>query len=259
MGFQGAVKVGTTAIDSRATVGARLARRARPVALPRPMLEVSGLRLSYGRRRVLDELSFSASMGELVAVTGISGAGKTTLLRLIHGQLRPDRGRLWVSGHPLHRRWFRGAEQVRRSAGFIFQDHRLLPRLTAFENVVFALQVGRPDTPIGVIKRAAREALEVVGLASARSQFPGQLSEGERQRVAVARAIAGRPPLILADEPTASLDEGSAGLVMTQLMAAAGAGSLVIVTSHHLDFSSSQVVHLPRLEAPPRKPRLRRR
>lgn len=251
--------MGTTAIDSRVPFRAGAARQARSVALPRPMLEISGLRKSYGRRRVVDELTFSASMGELVAVTGISGAGKTTLLQLIHGQVRPDQGSLWVSGHPLHRRWFRGAEHVRRTAGFIFQDHRLLPRLTAFENIVFALQVAKPDTPIDVIKRAAREALEVVGVEDVRDQFPAQLSAGERQRVAVARAIAGRPPLILADEPTASLDEGSAGLVINQLVAAASAGSLVIITAHHLDFSSSQVVHLPRLRAVPKKSRLKRR
>jgi cell division transport system ATP-binding protein len=258
LGRYGAAKMGTATIE-RPAVRTRTVRRARTVALPRPMLEIAALRKSYGRRRVLDELTFSASLGELVAVTGVSGAGKTTLLRLLYGQFRPDAGRLWVNGHPLHRRLLRGAEQVRRNAGFIFQDHRLLPRLTAIENVIFALQVQRPDVPFGVIKRAARESLEVLGLEEARNQFPVQLSEGERQRVAVARAMAGRPPLILADEPMASLDERNAQLVIDQLAAAANAGSLVIVSTHHLDFPSSQVVHLPRLEAKPRKSRLRRR
>lgn len=224
------------------------------------MLEISGLRKSFGRRPVLDELTFAASLGELVAVTGVSGAGKTTLLRLVHGQLRPDRGRLWVGGRALHRRWFRGAERVRRDTGFVFQDHRLLPRLTAFENVVFGVQVARPEVPFGTIKRAAHEALDSVGLTRAdQRSYPVELSEGERQRVAVARAIAGQPRLILADEPTASLDEGAAQLVMQQLAAAAGAGSLVIVATHHLDFSASQLVHLPRLETPERRRRLVRR
>jgi ABC-type ATPase involved in cell division len=237
------------------------ASRARLVALQRPLLELAGVRKAFGKRVVLEDLSFSASLGELVAVTGDSGAGKTTLLRLIHGQLRPDRGRVWVDGHPLHRRFLRGVERLRRESGFIFQDHRLLARLNAFENVVVGLQMARPDVPYGVLKRAAHEALEAVGLAAEEKKFASELSLGERQRVAVARALALRPRILLADEPTASLDEGNAGRVMELLAHAACEGAMVVVASHHLEFKAAQVVSLPRIPLParpPRRPRLPR-
>ena len=247
-------RVGSS-VGRRAPAIKRAAVRVKPVVLPRPLLEVAGLGKTFGRRVVLDDLSFSASLGEVVVVTGDSGAGKTTLLRLIHGQLRPDRGRVWVDGHPLHRRWRRGLDRVRRDAGFIFQDHRLLPRLTALENVVVALQMARPDVPFGVIRRAAGEALDAVGLAEDRKKFPLQLSLGERQRVAVARTLALQPRIVLADEPTASLDERNAGLVIDLLKQLASSGALVVVATHHLDFGASQVVSLPKLPVPPRAPR----
>ncbi|HEX6349335.1 MAG TPA: ATP-binding cassette domain-containing protein [Candidatus Dormibacteraeota bacterium] len=216
---------------------------------------MSGVRKTFGKRVVLDQLSFAASLGDVVAVVGDSGAGKTTLLRLIHGQLRPDRGQVWVDGHPLHRRFLRGVEHMRRDAGFIFQDHRLLPRLNALENVVVALQMARPDVPYGVIRRAANEALEQVGLGEDRAKFPAELSLGERQRVAVARTLALRPRLLLADEPTASLDETNAGRVLELLRHAACEGALVVVATHHLDFGAAQVLSLPRLPVPAKQPR----
>jgi ABC-type ATPase involved in cell division len=236
-------------------VAKRALGRVAPAVLPRPLLEISEVRKAFGKRVVLDQLSFSASLGDLVAVTGDSGAGKSTLLRLIHGQLRPDRGRVWVDGHPLHRRFLRGIERIRRDSGFIFQDHRLLPRLNALENVIVALQMARPDVPYGVIRRAAHEALEAVGLTEDQRKFPSELSLGERQRVAVARTVALRPRLVLADEPTASLDEGNATRVMELLSHAACEGALVVVATHHLDFGAAQVVSLPRLPVLPKKPR----
>jgi len=194
-------KVREEAAQRRAPVRKRAASRVKPAALQRPLLEIADVRKVFGKRVVLDQLTFSASLGELVAVTGDSGAGKSTLLRLIHGQLRPDRGRVWVDGHPLHRRFLRGIERLRRDSGFIFQDHRLLARLNAPENVIVALQMARPDVPYGVIRRAAHEALEAVGLAEDKRKFPVELSLGERQRVAVARTLALRPRLVLARHP----------------------------------------------------------
>jgi ABC-type ATPase involved in cell division len=232
----------------------RRASATRLRALPRPMLVLSGVRKSFGRRLVLDDLAFSGSLGDLVVITGDSGAGKTTLLRLIHGETRPDRGQLWVGGHPLHRRFLRGDESVRRDAGFIFQEHRLLPRLTALENVVYGVQVSRPDVPYGVIRRAAQEALEALDLGAAKGHFPDQLSAGERQRVAVARAVAGQPRLVLADEPTAAQDERTAGLVMRLLAAAADGGALVVLATHHFDLRCSVLVNLPKLGAVERRP-----
>jgi putative ABC transport system ATP-binding protein len=178
---------------------------------------------------------------------------------MIHGQVRPDRGRVWVDGHPLHRRFLRGVDRIRRDSGFIFQDHRLLVRLNALENVIVALQMARPDVPYGVIRRASHEALEAVGLAEEKGKFPSQLSLGERQRVAVARTLALQPRIVLADEPTASLDESNAARVMELLSHAACQGALVVIATHHLDFHAAQTVTLPRLAMAPKQPRRLRR
>src|SRR5581483_10495285 len=116
--------------------------------------------------------------GEMIEITGPSGAGKTTVLRLIHGQLRPTAGEVWVEGRALHRWWRRDLDRVRRDVAYIFQEQRLLPRLAA---------------------------LEALGVAHRQSAFPSELSAGERQRVAVARALATAPRIVLADEPFASI------------------------------------------------------
>ena len=199
----------------------------------------------FGRSPVLSDISISVSPGELVEVTGPSGAGKTTLLRLIHGQLRPNRGEVWVEGRGLHRWWRRGLGRIRRDVAFVYQEQRLLPRLTALENVVFALQVGDPELPHGAIKRRALDALRSFGLADRRRAYPHQLSAGERQRVAVARALSGRPKVLLADEPLASIDDDNARIVMRLLEEAAANGTAVIVATHRPTFSADRVLRLP--------------
>ena len=165
-------------------------------------------------------------------MSGPSGAGKTTLLRLLHGQLRPRSGEVWVDGHPFHRRWLRGVARVRRNTGFVFQDSRLLPRLTAFENVVFALEVADPLVPKSMVRRRAKEMLEAVGLGRRANAYPDQLSGGEKQRVAIARALAPKPALLLVDEPISSLDDRRAEVVLRELLAAAEQGATVIITTH---------------------------
>lgn len=198
----------------------------------RPLVDVVRATHSFGKSVALREVSFSLAAGELAFVRGPSGAGKTTLLRLLHGQLRPRRGEVWVAGQPFHRRWLRGVDGVRRRTGFVFQDHRLLPRLTAFENVVFALQVVDPLVPYGMVRRRAVEVLESVGLGRRAHAYPPELSGGERQRVAVARALAPQPSLLLVDEPISALDEKRAEQVMRLLLAAARRGAAVLVTAH---------------------------
>src|ERR1700694_3209542 len=110
-----------------------------PTVESRPLVQVVGASHFFGEVAALSNLNLSLAEGEVGFVSGPSGAGKTTLLRLLHGQLRARNGEVWVDGHPFHRRWLRGIGRVRRNTGFVFQDFRLLPRLTAFENVVFAL------------------------------------------------------------------------------------------------------------------------
>jgi ABC-type ATPase involved in cell division/cell division protein FtsX len=214
-------------------------------AAPQPVVKLTRVSKLFGRTTVLSDISISVAPGELVEVTGPNGAGKTTLLRLVHGQLRPNRGEVWVEGRGLHRWWRRGLGRIRRDVAFVYQEQRLLPRLTALENLVFALQLVDPEVPHGTIKRRALEALEALGLAHRRRAYPHQLSAGERQRVAVARALSGRPKVLLADEPLASIDDRNAEIVMRLLEDAAANGTAVIVATHQPTFSANRVLRLP--------------
>ena len=214
---------------------------------PKPVaaVRISHVTKSFGRTAVFADVNFSVAKGELVEITGPSGAGKTTLLRLIHGQLRPTRGQVWVGGRGLHKWWRRGLGRIRREVAFIYQEQRLLPRLNALENLVYALMLVDPTVPNGRIRRRALEALETFGLAGRRKAYPSQLSAGERQRVAVARALASRPRVILADEPLAAIDDQNAKLVKRMLEEAAASGTTVIVATHKPTFQAGRVLRLP--------------
>ncbi len=239
--------VQTVASGARPTNGVAAAHRpgTNGAVTPRPVVRVSRVSKLFGRTSVLSDISLSVAPGELVEVTGPSGAGKTTLLRLVHGQLRPNRGEVWVDGRGLHRWWRRGLGRIRRDVAFVYQEQRLLPRLTALENVVFALQVGDPAVPHRTIKRRALAALEALSLANRRRAYPHQLSAGERQRVAVARALSGRPTVLLADEPLASIADDNAQIVMRLLEEAAANGTAVIVATHKPTFTADRVLQLP--------------
>jgi putative ABC transport system ATP-binding protein len=158
-----------------------------------------------GTVAVLKGVSLGLARGEVVALEGPSGSGKTTLLFILGCMLTPSSGRVVIEGRPVDSsRPGRLAEVRKRSIGFVFQHFHLIPALTAAENVEYALNlrglVGRPA------RREADRALDAVGLLSRRQARPRALSGGQKQRVAIARALAGRAPVLLADEPTASLD-----------------------------------------------------
>ena len=212
---------------------------------PQPVVKLTHVFKLFGRTSVLNNISISVAPGEIVEVTGPSGSGKTTLLRLIHGQLRPNRGEVWVEGHGLHRWWRRGLGRIRREVAFVYQEQRLLPRLTALENLVFAMQISDPEVPHRTIRRQALDALEGLSLGHRRGAYPHQLSAGERQRVAVARALSGRPRVLLADEPLASIDDDNAQIVMRLLEEAAANGAAVIVATHHPTLAAHRVLRLP--------------
>jgi putative ABC transport system ATP-binding protein len=153
------------------------------------------------------------NVGEVLALYGKSGSGKTTLLNLLAGLDRPTRGRIEIEGHDLETLGERGRTQLRRSRiGFVFQFFNLLPTLTAFENVFLSLEMTGKLDP-----QAARDALEAVGLEGKERRFPHELSGGEQQRVAVARAIVKEPAIILADEPTGNLDTRTGDRVLELL------------------------------------------
>ncbi len=188
-----------------------------------------------GRVPVLAEASFAIQAGGFTALTGPSGSGKTTLLSLLGGLDVADAGRLTVAGEELTALGRRGrAAFRRRQVGFVFQGFHLLPTLTVQENVEAGLE------PAGLDRREARAraaaALERVGMGDKAERFPHELSGGEQQRVAVARACAKEPPLLLADEPTGNLDAEAGSAVMDLIQAAAGgdgtAGRTVIVVTH---------------------------
>ena len=214
-------------------------------ATVQPAVKLAHVDKSFGKTAVLKEINLSVAAGQLVEIVGPSGSGKTTLLRLVHGQLRPSSGKVWVEGRGLHRWWRRGLGQVRRDVAFVFQEHHLLPRLTAFENLTLALQVTDSQLPFKAIKRRALETLDSMGLAHKRNAYPRQLSAGERQRIAVGRALAARPRVILADEPMASIDDDNARIVMRLLEDAAAGGTAVIIASHRHTFPSSRILRLP--------------
>jgi ABC-type ATPase involved in cell division/cell division protein FtsX len=212
---------------------------------PAPLIKLSAVRKLFGKRAVIDKLDLAVAPGELVEVTGPSGAGKTTLLRLLHGQLRPSGGEVWVAGRALHKWWRRDLDRIRRDVSFLFQEQRLLGRLTAMENVVLGLMVNEPATSYGEIQQRASGALDALGVGHRRDAYPHQLSAGERQRVAVARALVGRPRVLLADEPFTAIDRDNAQVVARMLEEAAAHGTAVVVAMHQPSGRATRVVRLP--------------
>jgi cell division transport system ATP-binding protein len=178
----------------------------------------------------LREVSFLINKGEFVVLTGASGAGKTTLLRLLYRDDLPSEGDVEVLGHslvPMHRSQI---SALRRSIGVVFQDAKLLPVRTVYENVAFVLRV--LGTPRREITARAFDALRAVGLSSRAQAYPPQLSQGEAQRAALARAIVRRPPLLLADEPTGNLDESMAGEIIDVLKDIGAGGTTIVLATH---------------------------
>ena len=178
----------------------------------------------------LREVSFRINKGEFVVLTGPSGAGKTTLLRLLYRDDLPSEGDVEVLGASLVGMGRSQVAALRRSIGVVFQDAKLLPVRTVYENVAFVLRV--LGTPRRDITARAFDALRVVGLSSRAQAYPAQLSQGEAQRAALARAIVRRPPLLLADEPTGNLDESMAAEIVGVLKDIGAGGTTIVLATH---------------------------
>jgi cell division transport system ATP-binding protein len=178
----------------------------------------------------LREVSFRINKGEFVVLTGPSGAGKTTLLRLLYRDDIPSEGDVEVLGASLVSMGRTQVAALRRSIGVVFQDSKLLPVRTVYENVAFVLRV--LGTPRREITARAFDALRVVGLSSRAQAYPAQLSQGEAQRAALARAIVRRPPLLLADEPTGNLDESMAAEIVGVLKDIGAGGTTIVLATH---------------------------
>jgi cell division transport system ATP-binding protein len=184
-------------------------------------------------RPALDAISLEIEKGEFVFLVGASGSGKSTFLRLVLREERATSGTVFVAGKDVAQLSNWKVPQLRRQIGTVFQDFRLLPNKTVHENVAFALEVtGRPTH---VIRRVVPEVLELVGLAGKEERYPSELSGGEQQRVAVARAFVNRPAILIADEPTGNLDPNTSVGIMKLLDRINRTGTTVVMATHDAD------------------------
>ncbi len=193
----------------------------------------------------LRSISLGIDPGEFVFLVGPTGTGKSTLLKLLYRDEVPSGGRVCVAGCEVTRLAPSRVAALRRSLGVVFQDFKLLPQRTAFENVAFALRA--IGTPPAAIRPRVESALELVGLAARAQAFPWELSGGEQQRISIARAIVNDPPLLLADEPTGNLDPNSSWDIVQLLSQINLRGTTVIVTTHNktiVDILRRRVVQL---------------
>jgi putative ABC transport system ATP-binding protein len=210
------------------------------------MLSIQGLARRFGQRPILDGLDLVLATGEYVAVVGESGAGKSTLLNLVAGLDRPDAGRIVIGGEDITRLDEDARTRLRRRrVGFVFQAFHILPHLTIAQNVELPLVL----LGIGPAERRERtmDLLAAVGLGERGGSPPRELSGGELQRVAVARALVHRPALVLADEPTGNLDPDTADVVL-QLLARTiktqGAAGILVTHSTHAAATADRVLRL---------------
>jgi cell division transport system ATP-binding protein len=181
--------------------------------------------------KALEDVTFEIKPKEFVSIVGRSGAGKTTLLKLILAEEKPEKGRVFFDGQDVHKIKKSLIPFYRRRIGAVFQDYKLFPTKTVYENVAYVMEViGASEEEIA---RDVKDVLEVVGLDDKINNFPVQLSGGERQKVAIARALIHRPDVILADEPTGNLDPYSTSEIIRLLLKINEMGTLVILSTHN--------------------------
>ncbi|HPX70223.1 MAG TPA: cell division ATP-binding protein FtsE [Bacillota bacterium] len=181
----------------------------------------------------LDDVTISIEEGEFVFLVGPSGAGKSTLIKLITKELNPDSGEIYVDGQRVTKLSRRQIPMLRRKIGMVFQDFQLLPNMTVFENVAFAMEVLHFTRR--AINRNVPTVLTMMGIEDKRDRFPSELSAGEQQRVAIARAIVNRPKMIIADEPTGNLDPDTAWEIMQLIEMINKSNTTVLMVTHAKD------------------------
>jgi len=179
----------------------------------------------------LEDVSLQVQAGEFVSIVGQSGSGKTTLAKLMFAEERPDRGRIIIGGWDITRIPHGDVPTLRRQIGVVFQDFKLLPRKTLFENVAFALEVaGESNERIATV---VPQVLKIVGLENKVNRYPEHISGGEQQRVVIARSLVHRPKLLVADEPTGNLDSINAQEIITLLQKINEFGTTVVLVTHN--------------------------
>jgi cell division transport system ATP-binding protein len=185
----------------------------------------------------LQGINVRIDRNEFVYLVGPSGAGKSTFMKLIYREEKPTKGNVIVNGFNLGKLRQRKIPYVRRNIGVVFQDFRLLPKLTVFENVAFAMEV--IETPKKIIRRRVAEVLHLVGLQDKANAYPNQLSGGEQQRVSIARAIVNNPGVIIADEPTGNLDPETSLGIMHLMEEINLRGTTIIMATHNKEIVNS--------------------
>ncbi len=195
------------------------------------MIKIENVSKSYLKNKVLDKVSLSVKPGEFVSIVGQSGAGKTTMVRLLIGEERADEGKVSVGDWDITRLSRREVPFLRRQIGVIFQDFKLLPKKTLAENVSFALEVSGGSRE--KIRKIVPSVLKIVGLDGKGDRYPHEVSGGERQRAAIARALVHQPKMLLADEPTGNLDAINADEIIELLLRINRFGTTVILVTHN--------------------------
>ena len=195
------------------------------------MIDMANVFKTYDRGNLaLKDITLHVDNGEFVYLTGQSGAGKSTLIKLLFREVLPDSGQIFIAGRSIIRLNNRETVKLRRNTGVVFQDFRLMENKTVFENVAFALKV--LEYPWNEVKEIVPKVLERLKIADKATAFPRQLSGGEQQRVAFARAVINNPPIILADEPTGNLDPDTSDELMGLFQEFNNEGATVIMATH---------------------------
>lgn len=195
------------------------------------MIKLENVTKTYkGGTTALRECSLEIEKGEFVFLVGPSGSGKSTFLRLLTKEETAEEGKIWVAGKDIGKLANWRVPYLRRRLGCVFQDYKLLPNKTVFQNVAFALEV--IGTPRYVVKTQVPQILEIVGLGEKQHRYPDELSGGEQQRVSIARAFANRPLILIADEPTGNLDPNTTIGIMRLLDRINLTGTTVVMATH---------------------------
>ena len=198
------------------------------------MIKLQGISKKYNEKSIgLNGVDLHIGAGEFVSIVGQSGTGKSTLVKLLIAEERPTEGEIEIGGWDITNISYRDIPYLRRQIGVVFQDFKLLPKKTVFENVEFALEVG--ETPRHRIREIVPKLLDIVGLGEKHYSYPHQLSGGEQQRVVIARSLAYRPKILIADEPTGNLDAVNTQEIIEIFKKINEFGTTVVLVTHNKD------------------------
>ena len=197
------------------------------------MIRFEKVTKTYKDKKAIENIDLEIKHGEFVSIVGVSGAGKSTLLKLIFGEEKVDEGKLYIDDIDIALLSDEDIPYLRRKIGIVFQDMKLLPKKTAYENVAFAMEVA--GYPKDRIAHDVAKILDIVGLKDKTHNFPAEMSGGEKQRVAIARALAHKPVLLIADEPTGNLDEVNSFEILDLLQKINQLGTTVLLATHARD------------------------